>query len=291
MKKLFIALFSVAFTMTPLSTYGYIFSSEPEYKTEKEYLEKSNSDSEKLCFMACENAMIKCNSANQKIEQKISNCSSDYGGDIQDRINQNPQDIFGNIAYSLLMRTTGHYACSEEYEDCVKPYEECFTSCGGVIKTNQICISNCDVEQVISRQKADQLTQNNNLIGVLRDYLGGSENVYFSPDIPARKIKGYLKKMSQLADDGDVLLALVDTTLFGSSDEGYAFFGSYFIYRTALSDPIRFEYEDLPMNITHQLKNGDVEPFILVGNDELFIWSGAAYNMANLLSNIRDSFR
>ena len=70
-------------------------------------------------------------------------------------------------------------------------------------------------------------------------------NAYVSPEIPHTKLNGARKKVLPLADVGDLILALIDLTVWGGAKDCVAVFSSYTIIGSG-GQPKRYAYASLP---------------------------------------------
>jgi len=79
----------------------------------------------------------------------------------------------------------------------------------------------------------------------LREHLAPvSKKIYIAPSIEEKKLNNAIKAFGYSGSPSNVV-ALLDTTLFGSGKEGLLFTGEQFIYRAALSDPIAIGYASI----------------------------------------------
>jgi hypothetical protein len=77
----------------------------------------------------------------------------------------------------------------------------------------------------------------------------GQDRACVAPDIPMERFEAAQRKLLTLADPGDPLVALVDTTAFRGAKDGIAIFSSYCIIGMLWSSPERREYALLPPDI------------------------------------------
>lgn len=84
----------------------------------------------------------------------------------------------------------------------------------------------------------------------LREQLNkiSDSRVYIAPNIPEKKLNKAIKSF-KYEGNPDNIIALVDTTAFGSGTDGLLFTGEKFIFKDFLSDPIHIEYNSIT-NIT-----------------------------------------
>lgn len=80
----------------------------------------------------------------------------------------------------------------------------------------------------------------------LRENLGAisSKMVSVAPNIDDKKLNNAVKAFSYTGSPSSII-AILDTTLFGSGKDGLIFTGEQFIYRQAFSDPINVNYSSI----------------------------------------------
>lgn len=70
------------------------------------------------------------------------------------------------------------------------------------------------------------------------------KNLHIAPDIPEKKLNNAASSM-KLKDNVTSIIALLDTTLFGSGKDGLAFTGRRMVYKPAFLSPEIVDYEEL----------------------------------------------
>lgn len=70
------------------------------------------------------------------------------------------------------------------------------------------------------------------------------EGLHIAPDIPEKKLNNAAKSMN-LQDTIGSVIALLDTTVFGSGKDGLAFTGEKMVYKTVFESPIVINFSDL----------------------------------------------
>lgn len=72
-----------------------------------------------------------------------------------------------------------------------------------------------------------------------------SSKVHIAPDIPEKKLNGAINTMSGGQVDPDYVLAIVDTSLFGSGKDGCIFTGDSIYIHALLRNKIRIKFEEM----------------------------------------------
>lgn len=260
---------------------------EPTYEVKKEYIQPI-SEKDQLCISKCEIERLRCNAVNNENTEVC----EDAAGVVEDagKISANGDPISMAIGLAgLVAGTVGGVKCLV-VEDCAGPYDVCFTSCNGTIKEEKKCASNCEIDAVLnSFKKID--SEEEIVINIIKKYLEGQDDIYITPSLSFTQIHGYLEGMSSLAEEDDVLLALIDNTLFGGASEGLAIFKNYFIYKKGSQDPIKIYYRSIQNEVVQKLteteKGKKAEPYLLVNEHEIYLLGKDEYRFAQFLNFMR----
>ncbi|MTW22632.1 hypothetical protein [Allochromatium palmeri] len=260
---------------------------EPSYEIQKEYIQPI-SDKDQLCSAKCEIELLNCNATN---EARASSCSdgSDFAAGLGNT--QTSSDVM-SVAIGAAILAVAALTLEDCFgiEDCLSGYESCFTECGGTIKEEEVCISNCEIDEVLKSFKKIG-TEEKLVISHIKKYLEGQSGVHIAPDISPNKIDGFLKKTGDILKKEDIPLALIDNTIFGGASEGFSIFKDYFIYKKSFSDPVKIYYSSIRNEVVQKLKETKkgkkLEPYLLVNNHEMFVFSEIAYRFSQFLNHMR----
>jgi hypothetical protein len=103
------------------------------YETNYSYI-KPNSPQGVICTVQCENTRLQC-VQNKELEKQ--NCETNKRLD--------------NIEYDQCVAAKGKDKCSRNWtycsadtSSCKTAYNNCYTACGGQVKTERVCVANCD---------------------------------------------------------------------------------------------------------------------------------------------------
>lgn len=70
-------------------------------------------------------------------------------------------------------------------------------------------------------------------------------SVYLTPEIPEKKLNNAIVGMTNSEVDPDYVVAVLDSTLFGKSDDGLLFTGEAMYYHAQFNDPVCIKFEDV----------------------------------------------
>jgi hypothetical protein len=136
MKRTIASLFSLAGLVMILAGCAPIYSTETQYNAPK-------STNGKICINQCETNRLLCKqsasiSHNDCLNRANQQASEDYSRYVSDQRARNLP----------VVRTRDSYydktACSYESNNCDSLYNSCYSSCGGQIVAQKVCVAFCD---------------------------------------------------------------------------------------------------------------------------------------------------
>lgn len=112
----------------------FISGCGPQYSTTYSYV-RPTTEHGQSCIFQCENSRLQCS---QNEDLKLENCES--------------REREERLSYDLCVEKNGQKKCSSPsmrfcYRNnsiCKESYNQCYSSCGGTVTSNTVCVSNCD---------------------------------------------------------------------------------------------------------------------------------------------------
>lgn len=121
----------------------------------------------------------------------------------------------------------------------------------------------------------------------IEEICGNQGKFYVAPDIPEKKLNNALKSIVP-TESPDFVIALIDTTVFGTSKEGFVFFSDKFAFKELLSTPVQIEYSQIEKVSFNEVKKVDakgkekIERNMLIGTENTnYQLSGPVFDYIN----------
>lgn len=121
----------------------------------------------------------------------------------------------------------------------------------------------------------------------IEEICGDQGKFYVAPDIPEKKLNNALKSIVP-TESPNFVIALIDTTVFGTSKEGVVFFSDKFAFKELLSTPVQIEYSQIEKVSFNEVKKVDakgkekIERNMLIGTENTnYQLSGPVFDYIN----------